>query len=186
MQLDLNLATRRYINRRTVSLWLTLIGLFLTLLLVLSLFYSLQNYRQMAQIDQNLDELNKQLAQVHGVKVEEFTPETYAEVMKRVDLVNQMIDADHFRWTELLGRFETLLPDDVSIVGLQPTYKDKSLKISARARTVTDMTEFLDRLMATDDFKDVVLFSHAVNEEPQQNGIAKSFVAFSIEIREAF
>jgi len=187
MQIELNLATRPYLNRRAVTLWILLVGGFMVLLLAINLGYVWQSYRQVKQIDQNLAELNRQLAEAPGLPMAEFNPKAYAEALKQVEADNQIIIADQFRWTKLLDRLEELLPDGVRIQTIQPDFKKKSVRLVAVARDVSGLTEFMDNLLGSTDFNQAFLSNQAETEVKLPGGASGgSVVSFSLEIREAF
>ena len=182
MEFRLNLASRDYLDRRSVRRWLLLIGGLLGVLLAVNLLYGYRYLQQMRLVDVQLAEINGKLAAQHGRTPSTYTPERFAQVMGQVAAANQIIDADQFRWTTLLGRFEELLPEEVGIRSLEPNYQDRSLQVSAVASDMTAMTELLDALLASADMNQVYLLNQA--QAVQANG--ETIVQFSVVIREAF
>lgn len=181
MHFRLNLASRTYLDRRSVRRWLLLIGGLLMLLLAVNALYAWRNLQQLRQVDGRLTEIEGKLASQRGTTTT-FTPESFARVMAEIAAANKMIDADQFRWSGLLGRLEELLPDDVAIRTLKPNYKERSLQITAVARDTAAMTALLDVLLASADMGQVYLLNQAAAEQAD----GESIVAFSIVIREAF
>ena len=51
MEIKLNLASKPYLNRRNVRLWLSVFGILLLLLLLLNGSYGYRNYRQLQMLD---------------------------------------------------------------------------------------------------------------------------------------
>lgn len=182
MEFRLNLASRVYLARRSVRRWLLLVGGLLALLLATNLLYAYRNFAQLRLVDGRLAELDARLTAQRGRVTTAYTPESFARVMGDVGAANQIIEADQFRWTSLLGRFEALLPDDVAIRSLQPDYRDRSLQISAVARDTAAMSELLDALLASEDMQQAFLLNQSWSEQPDGEPV----VLFSIEIREAF
>jgi hypothetical protein len=182
MEFRLNLASRAYLDRRSVQRWLLLVGALLALLLATSLLYAYRNVQQLRLVDSRLAEIEARLISQRGHTNTTYTPENFARVMGEIGAANQIIDADQFRWTALLGRLEELLPDDVAIRDLHPNYRDGSLQIKAIARDTEAMTRLLDALLATADMKEAYLLTQAAGE--QSNG--EAVIEFSIVIREAF
>ena len=182
MEFRLNLASRVYLDRRSVRRWLLLIGGMLALVLASSLLFSWRNVEQLQVVDSRLAEVDARLVAQRGQTAKAYTPEDFARVMKEIAAANQIIAADQFRWTVLLGRLEALLPDDVAIRTLQPNYRDRSLQITAVARDTGAMSRLLDVLLDSADMNQVFLFSQATGEQPD----GESVVQFSIVIREAF
>jgi Tfp pilus assembly protein PilN len=182
MELRLNLASRVYLDRRSVQRWLLLVGGLLVLLLATSLLYAYRNFEQLRLVDSRLAELDANLTAQRGTATTTFTPESFARVMGEVGAANQIIDADQFRWTVLLGKFEELLPADVAIRSLQPNYRDRSLQITAVARDTAAMAGLLDALLASADMQQAFLLNQSTSEQPDGEAI----VQFSIVIWEAF
>ena len=182
MEFRLNLASRVYLDRHSVRRWLLLIGALLGVLLAVNLLYGYRYLQQFHLVDAQLTEIDSKLAAQRGRAPSTYTPERFARVMGQIATANQIIDADQFRWTALLGRLEALLPEQVAIRSLEPNYQDRSLQVSAVASDMTAMTELLDALLASADMNQVYLLNQAQAE--QANG--ETIVQFSVVIREAF
>lgn len=182
MHLHLNLASRVYLDRRSVQRWLLLIGGLLLLLLAINLLYAWRNLQQLRLVDERLIEMEGKLASQRGSAATAYTPESFARVMGQIGAANKVIEADQFRWSGLLGRLEELLPDDVAIRTLKPNYKDRALQITAVARDTAAMTELLDSLLESTDMSQAYLLNQSVADQPD----GESVVSFSIVIREAF
>ena len=182
MEFRLNLASRVYLDRRSVRRWLCLTVGVMALVLTASLLYVWRNMEQLQLADSRLAEIDARLTAQRGQRASAYTPEAFTRVMGEVAAANQIIVADQFRWTALLGRFEALLPDDVAIRSLQPNYRDRSLQINPVARNTLAMSKLLDALLGSPDMNQAFLLNQVENE--QNDG--RSAVQFSILIREAF
>lgn len=182
MELRLNLASRFYLDRRSVRRWLLLLGGLLSLWLAIDLLYGYRYWQQWRQVDMHLAEIDSRLAKARGVAVSDFTPEKLARVREQIGAANQIIAADQFRWTALLSRLEVLLPDDVAIRSLKPDYAKRSLQLSLVARDMAAMTELLDALLNSEDMAHVFLASQTLNTQAE----GESVVQFSLTIQEAF
>ena len=182
MHFHLNLASRQYLDRRSVRRWLWLVGGVLSILLAVNLVYAWRNLQQLRQVDVRLAELDERLAAQRGRAATGYSPENHARLMERIGVANQLIDADRFRWSALLGRLEELLPADVAIRTLKPNYRDRSLQIAAVARDTAALRELLDALLASAELNQVYLLNQSLLE--QQNG--ETVVQFSLVVREAF
>jgi len=184
MEIKLNLASKPYLNRQNVRLWLLVLGILLLLLLLLNGSYWYTNYRQLQMLDKRFQELNDQVSGIHGTSAD-YTPEKLVTVKVEVELANEIVAADRFRWTELLSRFESVLPDDVSIDSIQPNFKARTVQLSGVARDVSALTRFVDNLLATEDLNQAFLQRHGEIKQEQSNG-SQVLTGFSIVIREAF
>jgi len=184
MEIKLNLASKPYLNRQNVRLWLLLLSALMVLLLLLNGSYGYRNYRQLQLLDTRFQELDDQISGIHGTSAD-YTPEKLLAVKVEVELANEIIDADRFRWTELLSRFENLLPGNVSIHSIQPDFKARSVQLSGVARDVSALTEFIDNLLTSEDLNQAFLKSHG-EVKNEQNSSIQILTGFSIVIREAF
>jgi len=184
MEIKLNLASKPYLNRQSVRLWLLPIGILLMLLLLLNGSYGYRQYRQLQVLDKRFQELNDQISGIHGPSAD-YTPEKLVAVEAEVELANEIIDADRFHWTDLLSRFESLLPADVSIHSIQPNFRERSVQLSGVARDVSAMTRFVDNLLTSEDMNQAFLQGHGEVKQ-EQNNSSQELTGFSIVIREAF
>jgi hypothetical protein len=184
MIIKLNLASKPYLNRQRIRLWLLLSCSCMLLLLVINGYYGYQNFRQLRLFESRFLELAGQASGVQGTP-EGYTPENYAVVRDEVVLANEIVAADQFRWTALLSRFEELVPADVSLRTIQPDFKEHSVRLAGVARDVSAMTRFVDNLLTSEDLNQAYLQSHGeVKSDP--GGISQLHVGFSLVIREAF
>ena len=184
MDIKLNLASKPYLNRQGVRLWLLLAGVLMLILLVFNLFYGYQNYRQLSLLESRFLELDGQVSGLKGAPGN-YTPERHAAIKAEVARANEIVAADQFRWTLLLSRFEELVPDDVSIRTIQPNFKERSVQLTGVARDLSAMTRFVDNLLHSEDLAQAYLQRHSeVVSEPGGRSLAQ--VGFSLQIREAF
>ena len=184
MEIKLNLVSKPYLNRQSVRFWMLLLGVLLVVLLLLNASYGYRNYRQLQLFVERFEELNDQLSGMHGPSAD-YSPEKLVEVDVEVGLANEIIDADRFRWTGLLSRFESVLPDDVSIHSIQPNFRERTVRLSGVARDVSALTRFVDNLLRSEDLNQAFLQSHGEVEKDSNNS-NQVLTGFSILIREAF
>jgi Tfp pilus assembly protein PilN len=182
MEFRLNLASRSDLDRRTVRRWLLLAGALAALLLGVNLVYGYLNLQQLRQVDRHLAELDAKLLVQRDPAAGAYTPANLARIQAQIEAANQLIAADRFRWTALLGRLEELLPEQVAIRTLKPNYRDRSLQVSAVAVDAKGMTEFLDKLLASGDLGQAHLISHALAAQQE----SEAALQFSLTIQEAF
>jgi len=182
MELRLNLASRFYLDRRSVRRWLLLLGGLLTVWLAVDLLYGYRYLQQWRQAGGYLEEIDSRLARERGVEVSGYTPEKLAQVKAQIGAANQIIVADQFRWTALLSRLEALLPDNVAIRSLKPDYSKRSLQLNLVARDTAAMTELLDALLNSEDMSQVFLASQSQNSREDGGSV----VQFSLTVQEAF
>ena len=182
MELRLNLASRFYLDRRSVRRWLLLLGSLLTVWLAVDLLYGYRYLRQWQQAGVYLEEIDQRLARERGIEVSSYTPEKLARGREQIGAANQIIVADQFRWTALLSRLEALLPDDVAIQSLKPDYGKRTLQLTLIARDTAAMTELLDAMLNSEDMAQVFLGSQTQNNLEAGDSV----VQFSLTVQEAF
>jgi Tfp pilus assembly protein PilN len=61
-----------------------------------------------------------------------------------------------FSWTDVLSHFEQTLPADVRITSVQQQAGRQVVLISAEARKIDDLNEFIEALEKTGAFRDVI------------------------------
>lgn len=184
MEIRINLSSKPYLNRRNVRLWLLVACAVTVLLLVLNLVFAYQNIRHLARLDSRMEEMAGQVSG-QSISASGYTAEKLAALKNEIARDNEIVAADQFRWTRLLGRFEELLPAEVSIRSIQPDFKDRSVQLSCVARDVTAMTQFVDLLLRSEDLNQAYLLRHG-DVESSVAGMPAIQTGFSLVIREAF
>jgi type IV pilus assembly protein PilN len=182
MKLTLNLATRPYLNRRTLYTAYAAVAAVLTLLLALNLGTVLRSRSQSRQLQERLAEIERASAAAQGEEGS-FTPEAYEKLLKRIRFANEIIEQESFRWTVLLSRLEEDVPDGVGITGLRPDFSKKTLAVTGLAREVDDLRLLLDNLIASPHYDDVLLLQQGQVEA--RDGSAGG-IAFSLSVRGGF
>jgi hypothetical protein len=69
---------------------------------------------------------------------------------------NGIIDQRAFSWTTLFGQFESTLPADVRITFVTPRPRENLVGIGVEARSVEDLSAFIEALEATGRFRNVL------------------------------
>ncbi len=182
MKLSINLASRRYVNRRIVSF----VSLFLFLFLGGSLVFQgngyLKDYRLAQTYHAHLDELKTQL---HGQQPERINPQEVAARRQSYDQAQQLLQRDAFRWTGLFDRMEGLLPEGVSLLSFNPDYTESSLHINGLAKKLKSLQDLLNNLEA-EGFDPVYLNSQGQTEVDDGRGGKRTALTFSIGLGRVF
>ncbi len=185
MKLDLNLASRAYVNRRALYLcYALLVALLVLLLLILgNSYYRLHAYN--GQITAHLEEINRDLG-LQGSATEEISSPAYQQLQERVSFANLLLAKDSFRWTALLDNLEEVVPAGVRIRSIQPDYRQRALTLVGVARGIKDLRSFLDRLIASPHFSDVFLLDQASVMVKDNLGQDHPSVTFTVDLKGAF
>jgi Tfp pilus assembly protein PilN len=153
-----NLSTRPFYNEQAVHLWLGV----LALVVVGATAFNVSRVLRYSQSDTQLaTQASQDEAKAAGLRRQAARVRASIDT-KQLDFAsaearqaNDLIDRRTFSWTELFNRLETTLPDDAHIASVQPKI-DKSgvivLTIKVTARTVDDVSRFMERLEKTGAF----------------------------------
>lgn len=153
-----NLSTRPFYNEQAVYLWLGLVALAVVAATTFNASrvarYSRSDTRlatQASQDEAKAATLRRQAAQLRASIDAKQLDFASAEARQ----ANDLIDRRTFSWTELFNRLETTLPDDAHIAAVQPKIDRAGgivLTIKVAARSVEDVSKFMERLEKTGAF----------------------------------
>jgi Tfp pilus assembly protein PilN len=156
-----NLSTRPFYNERLVHFCLIAVGVAVLAATVFNasrvLRYSRSDTRLATQAsgdESRAADLRRQAARLRA----SVDPRQIDFAAADARQANDLIDRRTFSWTELFNRFETTLPDDVRIASVRP-HVDRErgivLTINVLAKTVDDVSEFIENLEKTGAFMNV-------------------------------
>lgn len=156
MRLAINLATRIYINKRRVNL-------FIACALALLILIMMLNARNIAAGLGEMGRLEKGIAKLEGksrsAKDSAVPEKEYKTLIGRIKFANGVIERKSFDWLMLLDRLENVVPERVGIASIVPSAKDMELKLSGVALKFDDLRKFIENLEASEFFTDVYLIS---------------------------
>lgn len=185
MKLTLNLASRTYLNRRALTTFYWVLIAALVALLAFNLLFFYRSQVQAQQIRAHLEELDRDLVKGQG-EAQTFNQTAYEELLASVEAANGIIAKDSFRWSELLGRLEELVPAGVALRAIQPDFKAGSLTLQGVAEDIPQLRTFLDQLVADERLGDATLLQQARTLVKDPSGAESEVVAFSIAVKGAF
>ncbi len=176
MKPTINLATRSYLNRRAVYGVYTLAGVVLLLALGFNIRFFLSSREQLQRVGAHIAELQQQLG------IDRTAPpvsdKDFARLLSRIRFANRVIERDSYRWSLLLGHLEKVLPGQVRISTIHPLFKEGKIQLSGEARSIADLQELLDRLVASKFFSEVLILSQQKDDTPTGGGL----IGFRIEV----
>ena len=166
-----NLSTRPFYNERLVRLAIILLAVVVVAATVFNvtriLRYSRSDTRlatQASRDEARAADLRQQAAQLRAsVDVKQIE-----QASDGARQANDLIDRRTFSWTELLNRFETMLPDDVHLNSVRPRVdRDVGvlLRVAVSARGIEDVSQFIEKLNASGVFPNVRPAEEHVDEE---------------------
>ncbi len=185
MKLTLNLASRRYLNRRAINQgYLLLCLLFSGLLIYLAIGF-FQGRRQIENYRADISDLQTQLEKLQMDMPRHLTDERIEKQKQDFVQAEAYLKRDAFRWTQLFDRMESLLPAGVSLRSFKPDYKNRSLLLTGVARGLPELQALLDNLLA-DSFQQVYLQRQGRVEISDGPGDKITALNFSLKIEGVF
>jgi type IV pilus assembly protein PilN len=179
MKYTLNLATRSYVNRRTLYLCYALSGALLVIFLMFNLlqFFSLRS--EISQNDASKKMIEAKLLARSGIDAAGYDANSYEKLLTRIQYANEILAKDSFRWTRLLDQLESVVPKQVRILKIDPDHKKKTVKLSCHAKNLKSMKRFIDNLIKSEHYTHVFLEQQATLSEI-------NIIRFSITMEGAF
>ena len=171
MRFTINLATRRHIDQRAVTLTLALIILAALAVALYNGFRAVGNARDLHQVEGQLAAISGQYQQGSGVSEQEYT-----RLLTSVTAINDVLERKGREWLLLFHRLEETVPDGVAITLCEPDLKTRTLKLQGVAAGFAQMRRFVENLQGSPHFRGVALESHAVSKE----GEGRPTVTFSL------
>jgi Tfp pilus assembly protein PilN len=153
-----NLSTRPFYNARAVH---ALLGVLAAVVIGITAYNAIQLVR--LATDQRTLGANAASAEREAERLRADAAQTLARVdQKELAIVdkaareaNEIIDQRTFSWTEVLAHFERALPANVRITSVQQQATRQGVLITAEARNIADVDEFIEALEKTGSFRDV-------------------------------
>jgi len=178
MKYSLNLATGTYVNHRRLYVICTVLGLFLLGLLIVNTVSVIRSSSRTRQIGLRLEELRNQKLEVS--QKGEISASSLAEMVQRIEVANELLVRDNYRWTALLDQLEAHWAEGISIRGLQPDYKSGILQLKGVAASITDLRKFIDNLSRSEVFTHVYLKGQRTEKTKDD---LDGGISFSIELK---
>ena len=164
MRLTINLATRIYINKRQLNLF---IGGALLILVILLLF----NARNIAADLGEVGRLNSGIALLEGksksAKSAAVPEKEYQALLERIKFANGIIERKSYDWLQFFDRLEGVVPDRVSVTSLEPSTRSGELKLTGIAMNFGALRKFVENLEGSGYFTDVYLVSQSDSQGPE-------------------
>jgi len=151
MEINVNLATRQFIDLRPLVKWLRNATASLAVLAVLvgSIAYMVHEKAERARNrTRNIEEKISGLRHERRAYQETLDHSKNVRLRREADGLNEIIDAKSFSWTQAMKDLEALLPEHLQVTAIEPTRaKDGSLTIHIRVLGPRERdVEFLSNL----------------------------------------
>lgn len=186
MKLDINLASRSYINRRALFTFYLIVSVILLVLFAFNIRYFVKLKAQRQQVENRLVEVRRDLGELDNDAPKEVSKAQMEALREKIAFANDILEKDSFRWTALLGYLEEVVTDGARIRSIQPQFKEGSLKIEGVAKSVPALRALIDSIVASPHFSNVYLFNQSREKIEDAAGREQEAVRFSIELKGAF
>lgn len=155
MQITLNLATRRYYNRRHFRLILLLVCAALVLLSGIGVSRLIGLRAESRRLATEINALEKRLSgHPSGVTEQEFGLHT-----RQLAALNLLLAQRQQSRLALLDALEAALPGGVAYTQILPEQKDNQVKLEGRVRSLATLSDLLERLGSASGFHNPTLLT---------------------------
>ena len=175
MRFTINLATRTYLDHRTIN---RVAFCAVAALLVMALWnigrVSL-NVGEQGRLNAEITSLQKKLdSKPSGISETDVSRQRAS-----IRFYNEIIERKSVNWLNILAFFEDATPEGVSLSSLTPGKDRDEWKLAGRARSFKVVQRYLEMLETSKDFADVQLLSH----QNLTSGDKKQGVQFTISCK---
>ena len=174
-----NLATRAYVNRRTLYMSYALLGSLLTIVILFNLIRVFSLNSDIYRNRNNIETIESNILARTGVEAADYSESNYQDILKRIENANEILLRDSFRWTRFLEQMEVVVPRQVRILQIDPSYKDETIKLSGQAKDLKSLKLFLDNLIESGNYSQVFI-------DQQRTESKSSIISFAIQLEGAF
>jgi type IV pilus assembly protein PilN len=166
--LEINLASRVYIDNRKLTIILSLCGVVAVVLIAFNASLLFVQYQELSQIKSSIangfDKIKKGTRQV--------SDKEYQQLQEKISFANRMLQHNGNYWLLMLDRFEQVLPEGVMLTSIDPDMKTDSIKVSGVALNFNKVRNIYETMGSSTLFKDVFLVSQSrVKIGDQQQGV---------------
>ena len=158
--------------------WVGVSALLLAALLALDLYVRYgEEAGQLAQAQERLERLQARTGVPASAAPAPRSPAATQQTAQEMSRANLVLAHLALPWNELFTAIETATPDDIALLSLQPNTKTGRVQIGGEARTTDVMLDYLRRLEATPQLRQVLLVNHKIVEEVAERPIQFSLTA---------
>ena len=167
-----NLSTRPFYNERGIHGVLAVTAFIVVLLTIFNLTQIVLLTRRQSALGSQATASETRAAQLraHAAQTRQaVNTKQLDSISDAAREANAIIGQRLFSWTDLLGRLEKTLPDNVRITSLRPRVaRDGAItvRMTVAAQTVNDIEQFMANFEATSAFSEV----YALDDEPADGG----------------
>jgi len=161
MLLTINLATRIYINKRRLNIFIAVTLILLTLILLFNVREVVKGYGEKRRLTHGIAVLEGKSKDAKSSAVSE---KEYQALLGRIKFANVIIEQKTFDWLMLFDKLENVVPDGITIVSIEPSPKDGGLKLAGIAKNFGNLRKFMENLEDSGYFTDIYLVSQSESQ----------------------
>lgn len=173
-----NLSSRPFYNDRVVTV---VIGVLAALVLAATLFNIVRLYTLVTERAEIRARLDADTAEAARVRAEADTLQrgvdrvTLARLAASAREANTLIERRTFSWTRLLEHLEDTLPAGVRLTTISPRLDSGEFRVAMAvvARSLDDIDEFVESLLATGRFYDVAAVEQRANDDGSYQAVVQ-------------
>lgn len=168
MNLQINLATRIYVDFRKVNLVIALLFVLVFTWLCIGIFVIVTNYEEIHRVKGHVSSLH---AKDGGKKIPE---DEYNRMLANIRNANGILEKRAYDWLSLLDNMESVAPAGISLTSLIPDTKGGQLKLSGTALNFAAVRKFVENLEMSNKFTEVFLTDQSTTKQGTQKGLTFS------------
>lgn len=155
MRLNINLATRTYVNGRRLNAVLAVLFAVMLVVLLLEIRSIASTAGEIGRINGEIEEMERKSA--GGVR--KVSEQEYQKLLVQVRHANAIISRKSFSWITLLDNLESVVPEGVAITQIEPDPKTKGLKIAGATQSFSRLRTLLENMEISSAFSDIYLLT---------------------------
>jgi len=159
MNLQLNLATRYYVDFRKVNLSIAFVFSIVFFWFIADTYLLVSNYEEFKRLSGYKSSV---ITTGAGDKISEVD---YNKTLSGIKFANTILEKRSYDWLTLLDDLESVVPTGVSLTGLVPDEKSGVIKLSGAARSIAAVRTLIESMQGSHKFSDVFLTDHAILKE---------------------
>jgi type IV pilus assembly protein PilN len=156
VKLEINLATRFYVNFKRVNFYILLALLILIVWISAGIYSVASNFSELRKFSSS----TAKMAAKSGK--EQVSESDFNKMLEEVKYVNSILVKRSVNWLSLFDRLEMLVPEGVALRALEPSDAGQTLRISGSARSFTYIRKFMENLESSSNFTEIYLTNHAI------------------------
>jgi type IV pilus assembly protein PilN len=157
MRLNINLATRTYVNSSRLNSALAA----LLFILVLILLFELKTVADIAGESAKIKDELAALERKSTGAARPVAEQDYQRLIAQVRYANSIISRKTYNWVALLDNLEAVTPDGIAITQIEPDPKTMGLKISGATLSFSRLRTLLENMEQSSVFTEIYLLSQA-------------------------